>query len=67
MKNIVYLAVTPDKYELPIAIFNNWKEACGFSGKSYDSLRSSIARQQVDRKNKCRYISVRLDKQISEE
>lgn len=67
MKNIVYLAVTLDKYELPIAIFNDWKEACKYSGKSYETLRSSVSRQSIDVKNKCRYISVRLDKQISEE
>lgn len=63
MKNFVYLAVTLDKYELPIAIFDNWQEACKYSGKSHNCFRCSVSRQRVDRKNKCRYIGVRIDKE----
>lgn len=67
MKNFVYLAVTPDKYELPIALFNDWKEACKYSRKSHETFKCSVCRKSIDQKNKCRYIRVRLDKEISEE
>ena len=68
MKKIVYLAVTLDKYELPIALFENWKEASVYSGKNHKSFNSSVCRQSVDHKNNCRYVSVKLENdEISKE
>lgn len=58
---LVYMAVTPDKYELPMAIFENWKEASAYANKSHETFKCAVSKQTVDRKNKCRYVSVRID------
>lgn len=61
MKNLVYLAVTADKYELPLALFNDYKEACKYSGKTKNSFKCSVSRNSLDRTNKCRYVSVKIN------
>lgn len=61
MKRYVYLAVTPDKYELPIAVFENIHSACKFSNKSQYVFWAAIRKQSIDKVNKCKYVSVIFD------
>ena len=63
MKDKVYLAVTVDKYELPLAIFENYKEISDFNGRSIESNQSAVTRGSVDRKNHCKYIKVYLSEE----
>lgn len=63
MKNKVYMAVSVDKYELPIAIFNDIYEMCSWAGRTKKAMWSALTRQQIDRKFNCRYISVNLEKE----
>lgn len=61
MKSNVYLAITPDKYELPIAFFEDVNEACEFSNKSQYVFWAAIRKQAVDKVNKCKYVRVNLE------
>lgn len=56
----VYLAISLDKYELPLAVFENIYEVCKFSNRTKDAIWSAISRNQIDRVNKCRYISIEI-------
>ena len=57
----LYMAITPDKYELPIAIFEHIDEVCSFARRTRNAIWSAITRQDIDRINHCRYISISLE------
>lgn len=57
----VYLAVTNDIYELPIAIFENIKEIAEFLKTSYDSACCMVTRHNVNRKHNCKFIKVDIN------
>ena len=54
----VYLAITNDKYELPIAIFCDQSELSRWSERTKNHIRSAISRQNVDLRYNCRYKKV---------
>jgi len=57
----MYMAITIDKYELPIAIFENIREVSAFANRSKSAIWAAIARKSIDRKKRCRYISINLE------
>ncbi len=61
MKKYVYMAVTPDKYELPIAFFDNVHKACEYSNKSQYVFWAAIRKQSIDKINKCKYVGVKIE------
>ncbi len=67
MKNLVYLAVTADKYELPLALFENTREACDWSGKSLACFRSAICRKAECKRYKCKFVTVKLNNDEEEQ
>lgn len=67
MKEKLYLAVTNDKYEFPIAVFDNCKQLSRWAKRSKDSLFSAIKRQSVDKKLHCRYERVEVDEDYERE
>ena len=54
----VYLAITNDKYELPIAIFLTANELTNWSERNKKTISCAITRQNVDRRYNCRYKKV---------
>lgn len=64
--NIVYLAVTNDRYELPIAIFEDKKSLCQWALKTKSSMNSAISRNQVDHIFNCRYVSIKINENEKE-
>ena len=62
MKGYVYMAVTPDKYELPIAFFENIHKACEYSNKSQYVFWAAVRKRSIDKEKQCRYVSIRLEK-----
>lgn len=58
-KDIIYLAVTADNYELPMAVFDNVKEVADWLGVSYNYARTLIFRKTVC-KGQCRILRVVL-------
>lgn len=58
----VYMAVTNDEYELPIAFFDNFKECCDYANKKKLNMRCAISRKSVNKEINCRFISVDLEK-----
>jgi len=63
MKSYVYMAVTPDEYELPLAFFENIHKACEFSNKSQYVFWAAIRKQSIDKVHKCKYVSVKIEKE----
>ena len=63
MKGYVYLAVTPDEYELPIAFFENIHKACEYANKSQYVLWAAIRKRSIDKVKGCRYVGVKLEKE----
>ena len=59
----LYMAVTTDKYELPLALFRDYKEMAKWSGRPEDSLKCAVTRNQEDKKQRCRYIKVYLEEE----
>ena len=60
----VYLAITNDKYELPIAIFLTANEMTNWTGRTKNHCRSTISRQNVDLRYNCRYKKVYVGEEI---
>lgn len=58
MKTYAYMAVTPDKYELPLAFFSNVDVACRYANKSKPVFWAAIRKQSIDKINNCKYVSV---------
>ena len=61
MKKIkVYLAITADKFELPLCIFDSRKDLAKWANRDTESLSRSIRNNTIDRKIKCRYIKIEI-------
>lgn len=59
-KEVIYLAVTIDELELPIAVFDTIKEIAIFAGCSYGNAKQMVFRQSVHTKLKCKFIRVEI-------
>jgi hypothetical protein len=53
-----YMAVTPDEYELPLAIEENHAELARRFNMRPNNLLEYIAKQRTSRKHKCKFIRV---------
>lgn len=56
----VFMAVTNDKYELPLALFETIREGANYAGMTRENFCQYVREQKVDMKNNCRYIRVDL-------
>ena len=56
----LYIAVTSDKYELPIAVFDNISQLVKWANRPYGTIYENICRKREDKKNKCRYIKINI-------
>lgn len=56
----VYMLITQDKYELPLAVADTSEELSKMLGLSSSAVASSICRAKQSGR-KCRYIEVRID------
>lgn len=61
MKNTIYLAVTADVLELPLALFENINECVKWSSISKSKIYNCIYYKILDKQNKCYYVRVKLD------
>lgn len=57
-KVVVYLAVTADKFSLPMALFENLKEVCKWENCSVKDIKRKIRLKIKSSKNDCFYIKV---------
>lgn len=62
MRESVILAITNDKYELPILLYNNTKQMAQDLGLSRKHCQCMISRNTVYGKLKCRFVRVYLGK-----
>ena len=62
-----YVAVTPDKYEFPLFVADNYKELSNWSGVSVSCLKMAVHRGSVDKKLNCKYIRVLKEPDIVQE
>lgn len=61
----IYMAVTADRYELPIAVFDSIQGLSQWRGKSKCVLHRAIQKKQKDQKLNCRYIKVEVSDEDS--
>lgn len=57
----VYMAVTADKFELPIAVFDSISNLMLWSKRTKASLHSAILRHNKDSRLGCLYVKVEVD------
>ena len=63
-KNRVFMAVSLDKYELPLAVFETIKEGAIYAGLSLAHFCRAVSLGSIDYKNKCRYVRVDLSEVV---
>ncbi len=61
MKYKLYLAVTPDRYELPIAVFDSVDEISNWANTSKNNVLTSICEDRRNLKNNCKFRRVIID------
>ena len=62
----VYMAITNNKYELPMAIFDSLQTLSIWSNKSISCLKAAIARKSVDKKLNCKYVRVLFEDEVED-
>ncbi len=65
-QNRVYLAVSTDELELPLAIFLTIREGANYCGCTRSNFCKRVRTCEVDKVNNCKYIRVDLDKEIND-
>lgn len=60
----LYLAVTADKYELPLCVLDTLEELAKFAGVSVGAARQSIYNGYSGKYHKMKLISVCLDEEV---
>lgn len=60
MKRFVYMKVTPDKYELPIAIADTAQELARITGSSVNTIYSAISNYRAGRTKRSVYVQVEI-------
>lgn len=59
----VYMQVTDDEFELPVAVADSSGELAKIVGVSRNSILSAISHVKAGRKKKSRYVSVEVDEE----
>ena len=60
MKQYLWMAVTEDKYELPIAVSDTCAELARKVGRENSTVKSLVSRS-LSKGGKCKYIKVEID------
>lgn len=60
-QNRVYLAISLDNLELPLALFLTIREGATYCGCTREDFCKRVSRGDIDYKNNCKYIKVELD------
>lgn len=58
LKNKIYMKVTLDKYELPVAVAGSVQELAKILGVKAESIRSILSMAKSGRIKRCRYVVV---------
>lgn len=61
MKDIVYMAVSKDKYRLPVAVADSPMELAQIVGVNYNTVMSVISKWRHGIIKNARYIAVNMD------
>lgn len=61
MKNKLYMAVTPDKYELPLHVSDTVLSMSQWSGISQGNILSAISRKRSGKRIGMKFVSVEID------
>lgn len=62
----IYMAVSADKYEFPLGLFENIKQLAIWAGTSYDYARNVICHKRVFKNLNCRFIKVVIEEDQEE-
>ena len=55
---MLYMAVTPDKYELPMMVSNNTREIANSYGVTYENMLSQISKNLNGKKQGVKFVRV---------
>lgn len=58
---VLYMAVTNDRYELPVAVTKSAREMADFLGIEQCTVYSYISRKTIRRKDNVKLVRVRVD------
>lgn len=59
----LYMAVTADKYELPLMVTNNGREMADIYGIKYESLMSQISKKCSGKKLGVKFVKVQEEEE----
>lgn len=62
MKQTIYMLMTTDKYELPLAVADTTRELSALIGVREDAIRSAMSKARK-RGSKCRYVKVVIEEE----
>ena len=57
----MYLIVTVDEYEFPLAVFDNLQEVSNYTGRTKNSINTSICRGNKDIELNVKYMRIDLN------
>lgn len=62
-KKYLYMAVTPDKYQLPLAVADTVQQLARMVGVTTNSIYSAISHGEARNWKKRRYVRIRIDEE----
>lgn len=65
-KKVIYMAVTPDEYELPMFV-GNMKEISAWAGIAENTIRQAISANRTGRKSGRKFVRTEMDNVITKQ
>ena len=63
LKKYLYMAVTPDEYQLPLAVADSVQQLARMVGVTTNSIYSAISHGESRNWKKRRYVRIRIDEE----
>ena len=63
LKKYLYMAVTPDDYQLPLAVADSVQQLAWMVGVTANSIYSAISHAEAMNWKKRRYVRIRIDEE----
>lgn len=57
---VIYLAISADKFELPLCVFDTLSELASWADLDKQKLIRLIKTREVDKRNHCRYLKLKI-------
>lgn len=57
---VIYLAISADKFEFPLVVCDTLSELASWADLDVQTIRELIQNRQIDTKNMCRYLRLKI-------